>query len=638
VPDIREDQHPKLWSVLFSDDAPKRLQAIDILSKVNIEWPVPWFALLLADNDATVSAAAYLALKKKGSLVIPMLSLQRLSPLPKVRQLSVRMIGEMGDLSSIQDVIASLFDPVVDVREEGRRAVEVILNRSLDRGSKDATQRLQLKDLMKLFASLTSVSQRNVRSVMVASLLTISVENPDEFWEIYPAIETPGKNAIELEIISRPTPKRIDLLYRGLLADYQGVPEKNIALIERLLNKDTISDHVDSLTRLPPNHRMKTLRFLATKGTLTSFFEYFHWVRRDLRIQFLRLFIGEFGEEYINFQLSLLENPNPLLVPTIVDNFLSYERQIPYANVQGLLRHPSTVIKKAMLQYLYLRGRHESVRDLMPMLRDEDSEIVKLVIRTIARISRDYLIDHFTQLSENERRGLTQIMQRIDETFVESLTDILGGLDDEDRVHMTLILAELANHPVAQESIQALLSDHDERVRASAVRGFSHIPVDFQDDETIERMFKDSDPRVVANLIESLPIEKKNQHVERIEEAARSPLPRVRANAVLALFTIESPEAEFLLMQLLRHPDSWMRTSGLWVLARVDTPHLMDKALDLCFDQFPHVRVHALRAIQKKGNADMARQITPALSDPISDVREAAHLAIKAQMGLDYRS
>lgn len=635
--DLRDDQHPKIWSVLFTGSTPKRVEAIELLSKIDMEWPVAWFALLLADSEAAVGKAAYAALKKRGKSVIPLLSLQRLSPLAKVRQLAVRLIGEYGDLAEIQDVIAALFDPMVDVREEGRRAVESILNRTLDLTSKNSYQRQLVRELMDLFASLSSVSQRNVRSVMVSSLLAISVENPDDFWEVFSEVNPSGRSAVELEIISRPTPRRIDLLYHGLIAGKHEMPEKALALIDRLINKDTISDHVDSLNRLPHEKRTAVLRFLADRGLLESFFEYFPWVRRELRTRFLKLFGGDFGEEYFGFQLALLENPNPLLIPALMENFLTFERDIPYTTLQHLLKHPSGPVKRAAVQYLLYRGDHHAVRDLMPLLKDQDTETSRLVVRTIGRISRDYLIDHFLQLSENERRNLTRIMQRIDQDFVEGLTETLGGLDEEDRVHMTLILAEMAEHPSARETIENLLTDQDERVRASAVRGLGHVPPGEIDDATIRRLFNDPDPRVRANLIETLPVEKKAQWIEQIEESTHSDIPRERANSVLALFQIGRNDAEIALMQMLRHPDSWMRTSGLWVLARVDCPHLMFKALDLVEDSFPHVRIHALRAIARKGNQDIARQVTPALSDPVADVREAAQLALRAQMGLDYK-
>jgi HEAT repeat protein len=88
---------------------------------------------------------------------------------------------------------------------------------------------------------------------------------------------------------------------------------------------------------------------------------------------------------------------------------------------------------------------------------------------------------------------------------------------------------------------------------------------------------------------------------------------------------------------MLRHPDSWMRSSGLWALSQVDLPHLLFKALELCSDSEPHVRVHALRAIGKKGNREIARHLSPWLSDPYSQVREAAQKAIEKQMGLNYQ-
>jgi len=181
------------------------------------------------------------------------------------------------------------------------------------------------------------------------------------------------------------------------------------------------------------------------------------------------------------------------------------------------------------------------------------------------------------------------------------------------------------------------MGDPNERVRATAVRGLEKADLAEMDIEQVDRLLTDPDPRVRANVIESLPLEQKRRHLDRIRLAAGSESQRERANAVLALAEMGENDYELHLMQMLRHPDSWMRASGLWALSHLDCDHLMHKALELCSDKAPHVRIHALRAIGKKGDPELARQLTPWLSDPVSDVREAAHQAIEEQLGLDYR-
>src|SRR3990172_8625789 len=116
MPDIREDQHPKLWSLLFGSEQKKRLEALDLLAAIDVEWPIAWLSLLLADLDTVVAHAAYQALRAKGRKALPTLSVQRLSPLLKVRQSVARLYGEFGELPELQEVIPALFDPGFDVR------------------------------------------------------------------------------------------------------------------------------------------------------------------------------------------------------------------------------------------------------------------------------------------------------------------------------------------------------------------------------------------------------------------------------------------------------------------------------------------------------------------------------------------
>jgi HEAT repeat protein len=634
VPDIREDQQPKIWALLFSEDQGKRLSAVDALGKVTVEWPVAWLALLLADPSASVANSAYQAIRKRGKNVLPLLSLQRLSPQPKVRQASIRLIGEFGDLTCVHDVIPALFDPVVDVREEGRKAVESMVSRSVADAAKEPRNLPILREAMTLFASLSSVPQRNARTVMISSFMALAVESQDIFWELLATMEPQARGAIEHEILSRPNLQRIDILYHGLVAGRPQITERAIQIIDRLINKDNISGHVESLSRLGPKKKEMALEILSEKGLITTLFEYFAWVRRDLKTPFLGMFEYEFGEKYFKQLLALLQDPNPQIVSRLIENFLTFEEELPSHIVRDLLKHPSPVVRKSGIHYLHLRGRQESVRLLMPLLKEDDPKIIRLAGKAIGRISQNYLIDHFGEIPPRERRSLTHLLQRIDSGFVEGLADLLGSHDEEDRLHLTMILADLADDPAAGDAIDGLMSDQNGRIRAAAVRGFEKLDPERLDEESIAHLFSDPDPRVRANLIESLPLEKKKAWVEKIEEAARSKAPRERGNAVLALYQLGKGEAEIALMQMLRHPDSWMRTSGLWVLGQVDLPHLMFKALELCDDPSNNVRIHALRAIGRKGNPDLARQISPYLRDPSEEVREAAQIAIQAQSGM----
>lgn len=637
MPDIREDQYAKVWALLSADDPEKRLSGIEVLSKIDVEWPVAWLALMLADTEAQVAHSAYQALRRRGPSVLPLLSLQLLSPNARIRQASIRMIGEFGDLSALNETIPALFDPVVDVREEGRKVIENLVGRSLDKAAKDPRHAEVLADAMRLFASLSVVSQRNVRSVIVSSLLALSVEAKALFWEIYPELEVHATSAIEHDLLSRPNPRRVELLYYGLSVADDELADGILRILERLLTKDSVSDHIESLGKIPPAKRTKALLRLSEKGLIGSYFEYFPWVRRDIRIPFLRLFQDDLGQKYYKHLHDLLEEANPLLAATLIENFLTFERELPLLSIQKLLKNSSPVVRRSGIQYLHFRGGAEHIRLLMAQVQDEDPQTAKLAVRATSRIARDYIVDHFGRIGEHERRTMTRVLQKIDPDFIDSLIDLMGGLDEEDRIHLALILAEASDLPEASRVVEDMLEDVSERIRATAVRGLENMDPERMDEETIARLFRDPDPRVRANLIESLPLERKAQWVENIQEATRSNTPRERANAIRALFDLGHTEAEIALMQMLRHPDSWMRTSGLWILGQVDAPHLLGKAFELCDDPHPHVRVHALRALGKKGTPELVRRLTPYLNDPSDEVREAAQFAIKAQTGFDYR-
>lgn len=631
MPDLRDDQHPGMWAVLFGDDQALRITAVEALGKVDVEWPVSWLSLLLADSNPKVAQAAYGALKSRGNSLIPLLSSQRLSPLHKVRLGAVRLMGECGEIEDVSDALSALFDPVVDVRDEAKKSIEAILRRTLDRPNRFEDGEA-IEQTMQLFASLAGVPHRNVRGVIVSSLIQLSNRNRDLFWGLFESLEAPSQGAVEHEILTRPNLDRIELLYQGLASKNERVAEKSATLIERLLNKDGVSDHINSLNALSPKRRERAMEVLSRKGLITSFFEYLPWVKREPKIQFLRSLQYEIGEVYFAQHLALLNDANPQLMPTLMENFLTFQKAIPSDQIKRLVGHPSQVVVRSILQYLYYRGGQDIVPTLLPLLQSEDQQTVRQAARSISRISRDYLVNNFSRLPTRERNALTRILQRIDDGFINSLVDTLSGLDDEDRVSMALILAELSDQPEALKGIEDLLEDSDERIRAAAVRALEKIRPEDLEEMEIERLFSDSDGRVRANLIESLPLEAKHQWRAKIEEASRSNFPRERANAIRAMFEMGQNEAEIALMQMLRHPESWMRTSGLWVLSQVDAPHLMQKALDLCDDPTQHVRLHAIRAIGKKGDDTMAQKLTAYLSDPSAEVRDAVSQVVYSKL------
>jgi HEAT repeat protein len=637
MPDIREDQHPKMWALLFASDRQKRMAGVEILSRIDLDWPVPWLALLIGDEDSGVAAVAYQALKSKGEDVLGFLKIQRLSPQSKVRQMVIRMLGELGDLDNLPDVIPALFDPFIDVREEGRKSIEFIIARALHDVGSGAINQDHIEKALRLFASLSTVSQINVRTVLVKCFLSLSVEYPSLYWELIPHMEPKARNAIEHEILNGPTPRHIDLLYFGLVANDEKMTERATTLIERLLNKDNVSNHVSSLTRLKRKDHPKALRILAESGLIGSFFEYFPWIQRALRIPFLQFFQEDFGERYSNYLFDLLEEANPHILPTLIDDYLTFNEVIPLKTLRVLLENPSPIVRRGAIRYLFYRGKQEAVRYLIPLVGSDDAQTARAALKAVSRISRDYLIDHFADLSQAQRRELTKTLQRTDEDFVESITELLVGLGDEERVQLTRILTEVAENPDALKVLESLAGDADEKVRSAVAGGLGMMNLEEVGAEQIDRLLNDPDPRVRANAIEALPLPEKQKRREAILLAAESESPRERANSIVALYQMGESNYSGYLAAMLRHPDSWMRTSGLWALSKVDVPQLLDKAYELCSDQATHVRKHAIQTIGLKGNKALAQKLTPWLSDPASEVREAANRAIEKQLGVNYR-
>jgi hypothetical protein len=91
----------------------------------------------------------------------------------------------------------------------------------------------------------------------------------------------------------------------------------------------------------------------------------------------------------------------------------------------------------------------------------------------------------------------------------------------------------------------------------------------------LSRRMMDKDPRVQANAIEALWTMDAADSRAALTAALRSPNNRVAANAALGLYRASDMKAVKAMLDMVRHPDPMFRVSGLWAIAQTEDPRFI---------------------------------------------------------------
>lgn len=195
-----------------------------------------------------------------------------------------------------------------------------------------------------------------------------------------------------------------------------------------------------------------------------------------------------------------------------------------------------------------------------------------------AEIPRDafrQFFEDYDRLTPDVKKLAATTLKRLDADLDAELRQVLSSLDSHDRLRAVHIVQELNREQRLQEVLLELVSDPDERVRATVVKTLAIL-----DNEPAVRALltavTDFDRRVVANTVEALEATGFSELVGLIKILARHPNNRIRANAVKALLLLNSPGAEQILREMLTSSVELMRLSATWIMGEVDHPKRAD--------------------------------------------------------------
>lgn len=254
--------------------------------------------------------------------------------------------------------------------------------------------------------------------------------------------------------------------------------------------------------------------------------------------------------------------------------------------------------------------RWEGLDRLLPRLANSPHEQVRrLAGERLAPKVFHRMWQHWPGLSTKDRLSLGRAMVKIDPRFMAHLAVKLENPDRSTTLRAMDMIRELNLCDYFEKTLLALLRSTDEVVVASAVKtaGMISNPATTR---AIEAALDHADPRVRANVIESLYQSHLKRHTPRLTRMAEREANRPRANAIGALMQTHRADALSSLKRMLTDGQPMQRVSALWL---VETMGLIEVARFVAemavSDPDPRVRDRADHVVRRL--IDVMRPATP---------------------------
>jgi len=201
-------------------------------------------------------------------------------------------------------------------------------------------------------------------------------------------------------------------------------------------------------------------------------------------------------------------------------------------------------------------------------------------------------------LSPEEAQHVAVVLRDADPGFFlnfERLSVEANAERDLRRLERALrLFNDLGNCSVLLPWLRTLTNHPDERIRSKAVKSFCEIR---PNPALVERQLKASDPRVRANAIEALWGVQSLEAAAIFREALSDPSHRVVVNALVGLYAHNKEEALEKLLSLCKHAGPMFRAAAAWGLGRITDKRAIPALEALKEDPSAIVRARVARVL-----------------------------------------
>jgi hypothetical protein len=273
--------------------------------------------------------------------------------------------------------------------------------------------------------------------------------------------------------------------------------------------------------------------------------------------------------------------------------------------VEGFPANPSNSGK--LLQRLLLDSPEQFFQDSLPLLRAApDTQAFYYVLALLH--SRNLILRNVCDpalFTKSESVALAKRMGRVEPLFDIKLTKMLlaneglaPGAEPEQAcagIRLLEVIAETSDR--GRSLLLAQLLNHASpqvRSKAALLMGKSN-----KDVKWVSRRMREPDSRVRANAVEALWRVESEDCRQVFESALDDPANRVVGNALLGLYLLGASAAIGLILKMVAHQDQGFRRTAIWVMGETGDLRFLDALSGLMKDSEPPLRPYAFRAFAK---------------------------------------
>lgn len=220
------------------------------------------------------------------------------------------------------------------------------------------------------------------------------------------------------------------------------------------------------------------------------------------------------------------------------------------------------------LTILKEQGSLSDLPALIPLTKHTKAIVQKTAVNTLCTIIREKLVSGFHDLSPEVRKKLGSLMDSLNPEVIKEISKDIYSKDENRRLRALQTLGLLKKNPQIRNLLAKLVTDIDEKIRATAVNLLGKI-IGPNDQDIILSLLKDKDKRVRANTVEALESLGNKRMVPILQRFRKDPNNRIRANVLKALYSLGITDIEADLLHMLETDDSFMKASALWVISQV---------------------------------------------------------------------
>lgn len=260
---------------------------------------------------------------------------------------------------------------------------------------------------------------------------------------------------------------------------------------------------------------------------------------------------------------------------------------------------------KAALILLKNEGNLSDLSAILPLVKHNDKLVSTAAISAACLIIKEKLVENFNSLPEETRNKLATLMESLDPSIIREISSDLFHQDQQRRVRAVQVLGLLKRHPQLKSLLAKLVTDRDEKIRATAATLLYKFTSP-DDQDTVISLLNDNDMRVRANTVETLENTGNARMIPVLKRFRRVESNRMRGNVLKALYNLGFKEIESDLLEMMNMKDDFMTASALWVISQTQitskaiidkTAHFLTSANDMvlqnahkALDALPHPR------------------------------------------------